>query len=90
MYPKDHDKSEDGPDLKKQNHHNCTPPKDMSFTFEVLNMIQMPRNYSGQINQLPIHIKPGSADLYKEERHGSVIHFKPVKEFISLKGPKDD
>ena len=32
-----------------------------------------------------MHIRHGEADLYKEVRIGSKIHFKPVDEFISLK-----
>ena len=61
---------------------------DMTQTFEMLNTMQVPKNHQGLIYELPIHFFNGEAELYKEYRDGSLISFKPVKEFISLKPNK--
>ena len=51
----------------------------------MLNIIQLPRNYQGLINDLPIHFRHEEADLYREVQQGDAILFKPVDEFITLK-----
>ena len=68
----------------------------MSFTFDMMNKLQIPRNHQGLVSQLPIHINPLDADLYTETKslpnkvappfsNPTVnICFKPVSEFISL------
>jgi len=52
-------------------------------------MMEVPRNYQGLINQLPIHLMHSEAELYREVNTGNSIFFEPVTEFISLK-QKDD
>ena len=52
--------------------------------------MQVPRNHQVLINQLPVHVRHGEAELYQEVRIGNQIHFKPVEEFISLKIDKNE
>lgn len=72
---------DDDDDIKRQP-STC---RDMSFTFEMLNMMQVPRNYQGLINHLPIHLMHAQADLYKEVHKSGYILFEPIEEFITLK-----
>ena len=68
----------------------------MSFTFDMMNKLQIPKNHQGLVGQLPIHINPLDADLYTETKSLTStakspfspqtvkICFKPVPEFISM------
>lgn len=68
----------------------------MSFTFDMMNKLQIPKNHQGLVSQLPIHINPLDADLYTETKSLTStakspfspqtvrICFKPVPEFIAM------